>query len=351
MLRRSLEAAARLADEGIDVEIVDPVTLNPFDFDTIAASVRKTGACIVVEEAPRTLGVGAEIGARLMEEAFGYLDRPLVRLAIPDVPVPTAEHLVDSLVPSVDDIVAATRTLVGRAMSAPIRVPRVGQSMTEATLVSWERSTGDVVAAGDVVATIETDKTEIEVEAPGAGVLGALRANEGDVCAVGTLLAYVLDPGEPEPLATGMASAPTVALEPEPSISAPPEARRPVSPRARRIAAELGVDVDGLAGTGADGVVTEADVRGRGRRCARARTPIVAVRSPAANGRRPATSRRRGRVRRTSPRWSTSTSRSSSNSATIGRASRSTMWSSTRSGARCAPCPSATCASTPTATG
>ncbi len=112
MLRRSLEAAERLADDGIDVEIIDPVTLNPFDFETIATSVRKTGACIVVEEAPRTLGVGAEIGARLMEEAFGYLDRPLMRLAIPDVPIPTAEHLVDSLVPSVDDIVRAARALV-----------------------------------------------------------------------------------------------------------------------------------------------------------------------------------------------------------------------------------------------
>ena len=114
MLRRSLEAAVRLAADGIEVEIVDPVTLTPFDFATIADSGRKTGACIVVEEAPRTLGVGAEIGARLMEEAFGYLDRPLVRLAIPDVPVPTAEHLVDSLVPSVDDIVRAARTLVGK---------------------------------------------------------------------------------------------------------------------------------------------------------------------------------------------------------------------------------------------
>jgi pyruvate/2-oxoglutarate/acetoin dehydrogenase E1 component len=113
MLRRALVAAEELARDGIDVEIVDPVTLNPFDFETIAASVRKTGACIVVEEAPRTLGVGAEIGARLMEECFGYLDRPLVRLGIPDVPVPTAEHLVESLVPSVADIVGAVRATMG----------------------------------------------------------------------------------------------------------------------------------------------------------------------------------------------------------------------------------------------
>jgi pyruvate dehydrogenase E1 component beta subunit len=113
MLRRSLEAAGRLAEDGIEVEVVDPVTLAPFDVDTIVASVRKTGACVIVEEAPRTLGVGAEIGAVLMEQAFGYLDRPLVRLAMPDVPVPAAPHLVEALVPGVDDIVAAVTKLVG----------------------------------------------------------------------------------------------------------------------------------------------------------------------------------------------------------------------------------------------
>ena len=104
MLRRSLAAAERLSQEGIEVEIVDPRTLNPFDRETIIESVKKTGACIVVEEAYRTLGVGAEIGALLVEEALPYLDKPLKRLAIPDVPIPTSQHLVDAIVPSVDDI-------------------------------------------------------------------------------------------------------------------------------------------------------------------------------------------------------------------------------------------------------
>jgi len=113
MLRRALVAADELAAEGIEVEILDPVTLNPFDWETLLDSVRRTGSCIVVEEAFRTLGVGAEIGARLMEEAFGDLDRPFVRLAIPDVPVPTAQHLVESLVPDASDIATAVRELVG----------------------------------------------------------------------------------------------------------------------------------------------------------------------------------------------------------------------------------------------
>ena len=112
MLRRALAAADRLAAEGIEVEIVDPRTLNPFDRGTIVESVKKTGACVVVEEAYRTLGVGAEIGAMLMEDAFGYLDRPLRRLAIPDVPLPTARHLANAIMPSEDDIYREVKALV-----------------------------------------------------------------------------------------------------------------------------------------------------------------------------------------------------------------------------------------------
>ena len=111
MLRRALSAAERLSQEGIEVEIVDPRTLNPFDRETIIESVKKTGACMVVEEAYRTLGVGAEIGALLLEEALPYLDKPFKRLAIPDVPIPTSQHLVDAIVPSADDIYRAVREL------------------------------------------------------------------------------------------------------------------------------------------------------------------------------------------------------------------------------------------------
>jgi pyruvate/2-oxoglutarate/acetoin dehydrogenase E1 component len=113
MLRRSLAAADRLSKEGVEVEIVDPRTLNPFDRETIVESVKKTGACLVVEEAYRTLGVGAEIGAMLAEHALPYLDKPFKRLAIPDVPLPTSQQLVDAVVPSVDAIYKAVKDLVG----------------------------------------------------------------------------------------------------------------------------------------------------------------------------------------------------------------------------------------------
>jgi pyruvate/2-oxoglutarate/acetoin dehydrogenase E1 component len=113
MLRRALAAADRLSAEGIEVEIIDPRTLNPFDRTTIIESVKKTGACMVVEEAYRTLGVGAEIAAILMEEALPYIDKPLKRLAIPDVPIATARHLVNAIVPTEDDIYRGVKELVG----------------------------------------------------------------------------------------------------------------------------------------------------------------------------------------------------------------------------------------------
>jgi len=113
MLRQAMIAAERLAAEGIEIEVIDPRTLNPFDRTTIIESVKKTGGCMVVEEAYRTLGVGAEIGAMLMEDAFGYLERPLRRLAIPDVPLPTARHLVNAIMPGADDIYREVKALVG----------------------------------------------------------------------------------------------------------------------------------------------------------------------------------------------------------------------------------------------
>jgi pyruvate/2-oxoglutarate/acetoin dehydrogenase E1 component len=111
MLHRALAAGDILAADGIELEIIDPRTLAPFDFDTILTSVKKTGACLVVEEGYRRLGVGAEIGALLFEHALPYLDRPFRRLAIPDVPIGSADALVERVLPSVAAIVAAAREI------------------------------------------------------------------------------------------------------------------------------------------------------------------------------------------------------------------------------------------------
>jgi pyruvate/2-oxoglutarate/acetoin dehydrogenase E1 component len=105
----AVDAARELADEGISVEVVDPRTLAPLDIDTIAGSVRKTHRAVIVHEACRTGGFGAEIGMRIMETAFDSLDAPIVRVCGADVPMPKAPNLEKLAIPSKEAIMDAVR--------------------------------------------------------------------------------------------------------------------------------------------------------------------------------------------------------------------------------------------------
>jgi pyruvate dehydrogenase E1 component beta subunit len=113
MVPRSLEAAEQLAEEGIEVEVVDPRTLKPLDTDTILNSVIKTSRVLIVHEAAKTGGFGGELAARIAEsDAFGYLDAPIVRLAGRDIPIPYNRTLEYHTVPQVEDIVERAREIV-----------------------------------------------------------------------------------------------------------------------------------------------------------------------------------------------------------------------------------------------
>jgi pyruvate/2-oxoglutarate/acetoin dehydrogenase E1 component len=112
MVKRALEAAEKLAAEGIDVEVVDPRTLKPLDTDTLIQSVIKTGKLLIVHEACKTGGYGGELAGVISEsEAFDYLEAPIVRLAGRDMPIPYNRNLEAHAVPQVDDIVEAARNL------------------------------------------------------------------------------------------------------------------------------------------------------------------------------------------------------------------------------------------------
>jgi pyruvate dehydrogenase E1 component beta subunit len=112
MVKRSLEAADRLAQEGIEVEVVDPRTLKPLDEETIVRSVMKTGRVLIVHEACKTGGFGGELaGVIAGSEAFDYLDAPIVRLAGRDIPIPYNRTLEYNTVPQVEDIVEKAREL------------------------------------------------------------------------------------------------------------------------------------------------------------------------------------------------------------------------------------------------
>ncbi len=112
MVLLALAAAERLAAEGIEAEVVDPRTLKPLDMKTIVASVKKTHRLVVVSEGCRTGGFASEVAARIMEEAFDYLDAPVQRVATEDVPIPYSKTLELEAIPSEDDIVEAVKAIV-----------------------------------------------------------------------------------------------------------------------------------------------------------------------------------------------------------------------------------------------
>jgi len=113
MVLRALEAAKTLAQEGIELEIIDPRTLSPLDDQLIIESVIKTGKCLIVHEAVKTGGFGGEISSRIMEsKAFGYLEAPVIRLAGKDMPIPYNRTLEYHAVPQVENIVSEVHKLV-----------------------------------------------------------------------------------------------------------------------------------------------------------------------------------------------------------------------------------------------
>jgi 2-oxoisovalerate dehydrogenase E1 component subunit beta len=111
MVPRSMQAADRLAEAGVSCEVLDLRSLVPLDLESLASSVRRTGRAVVVHEAPLTLGMGAEISARIMEEAFDYLEAPVVRVTGYDTPYPPAT-IERHYLPSVERIVAAVSRTV-----------------------------------------------------------------------------------------------------------------------------------------------------------------------------------------------------------------------------------------------
>jgi acetoin:2,6-dichlorophenolindophenol oxidoreductase subunit beta len=108
----ALEAAQQLSREGIDIEIIDPMTIKPLDRECIIKSVKKTGRLLIVHEACKMYGFGAEVAAIVAEEAFDYLDAPIKRVGALDVPIPFGMRLENFVLPNADDIAKAARQLM-----------------------------------------------------------------------------------------------------------------------------------------------------------------------------------------------------------------------------------------------
>src|SRR5690606_8865867 len=108
-LKIALDGAEKLAAEGIDCEVVDPRTIRPLDEETIIQSVRKTGACVVLEEGWPYFNAGAQISDSVQRACFDLLDSPVIRVTGADVPMPYARPLEDLARPNADSVVAGVK--------------------------------------------------------------------------------------------------------------------------------------------------------------------------------------------------------------------------------------------------
>jgi pyruvate dehydrogenase E1 component beta subunit len=113
MVHEAMKAAEQLKAFGLDVEVIDPRTLQPFDSATVIDSVKRTHRALIVHEAVRFGGLGGEIAAQLQELAFDYLDAPIARVGAPFSPVPYSPALEAQYVPNADRIVAAVKQQLG----------------------------------------------------------------------------------------------------------------------------------------------------------------------------------------------------------------------------------------------
>jgi 2-oxoglutarate dehydrogenase E2 component (dihydrolipoamide succinyltransferase) len=162
---------------------------------------------------------------------------------------------------------------------ADIRVPTLGESVTEATVGKWFKQPGDAVAVDEPLVEIETDKVTLEVPAPAAGVLSDIAVKNGDTVAVGALLGQIKEGAGAAPKAATSAAAKSV--EPPKLVTAPAaptmKVEMPMPPSVRKLAAESGMDVSKVAGTGLHGQVTKSDIMAAIERAAAAPTPVAAT--------------------------------------------------------------------------
>jgi 2-oxoglutarate dehydrogenase E2 component (dihydrolipoamide succinyltransferase) len=168
-------------------------------------------------------------------------------------------------------------------MTTEIRVPTLGESVTEATIGRWFKQPGEAVAADEPVVELETDKVTVEVPAPASGVLAEILAKDGETVAPGALLGQIQEGGAPAKAAAAppakAAPAPAKAAPQAPPPAPPPQAKpaaaAALAPSVRKIAQETGIDASSLPGTGKDGRVTKGDMIAAIERAAAAPTPVA----------------------------------------------------------------------------
>jgi len=164
---------------------------------------------------------------------------------------------------------------------AEIRVPTLGESVTEATIGKWFKKPGDAVAVDEPLVELETDKVTIEVPAPAAGVLSEIAVKDGDTVAVGAVLGQIKEGAGAAKAPPAAQPAAKPAAAPPPAAKAPPAPTKapdgPLAPSVRKLSVESGVDATAVPGSGKDGRVTKGDMLAAIERAAAQPTPVAAT--------------------------------------------------------------------------
>src|SRR5471030_2603139 len=158
-----------------------------------------------------------------------------------------------------------------------IRVPTLGESVTEATVGKWFKQPGDAVSVDEPLVELETDKVTLEVPAPASGVLGEIAAKNGATVGVGAILGQIKDGAagaSPKPAAAAQAAKPAEVPKAAPT---PAPSAMPAPPSVRKMAAESGVDPSKVDGSGKHGQVTKGDMMAAIERAAAAPTPVAST--------------------------------------------------------------------------
>ena len=194
MVKETLAAAETLAAEGISAEVIDLATLKPYDEETVLGSVAKTGRCVIVHEAARTGGFGAEIAALIAERGLTSLLAPVARVTGYDTVMPLP-RLEQHYMPSVGRIVgrrdarlASSVEISGAHPMRQFMLPDLGEGLEEAEIVTWHVNEGDHVVTDQPLVSVETDKAVVEVPSPWSGRIARLFGAKGDLVKVGAPL-------------------------------------------------------------------------------------------------------------------------------------------------------------------
>jgi len=246
---------------------------------------------VVVEEGWRYAGFGAEIADRVQRERFDSLDAPVVRVTAADVPMPYSRMLEKAFLPQPEKVVRGGQT-GALPMITKVVLAKLSPTMEEGTIVKWNKKEGDAIKVGDVLAEIETDKANMEMEALGSGILRKVLVQAGGKAPVGALIGVIADPNEDIAAmlaeAPGEGSAPSTSARPRPPRPRRPRPasrprrlrlpRRPLrpgpgrsqagggrvkaSPLARAMAASQNVPLEQVAGSGPGGRIVKRDIEG-----------------------------------------------------------------------------------------